>query len=326
MKKRKRCSKECCDACRYRQNCGSCYGEGCAWEFCKENCASCHSLCWKSRIAPSFHFSIMALSSLDSSHRYIPVIRKSPLIKSLTPADCPCVMIRFSDIYSLSSNTVTTNDLYDFFELDRRIKTIVNFCMEDYKLDRIWKEYSKRLTYEGRRFMLGIKGLNCTLICSPNFSNWFQSPRYGCIRNISRSIQMANEFLKAGKQIIFDVSSPTQFSHAFYCNILKTFSTGTIAINCQTVKTAIARKLTLERIEYLHSHLALGISFLIIGLRNPERLKITNRKFYVASSSALLKTYFGERNDLIPRSPTVDDFKRSIRRYESGLHDGQIQA
>ncbi len=178
-------------------------------------------------------------------------------------------------------------DLHDFFSLNKETKIIVTFNVPDKILEKLW------LTFENKSFRLILKGLKADYVCSPNFSNFFDTPRYQYWRNIWRSVVMANELSDLGYNVIFDVSSPVPATHKFYKELIIKSNIKSLIFNCQTIRLDRYKKISLKRFEVFNS-LAKTIPFIINGFTTKKYMKklfsiLRGRKVYLTSTSPFIR-------------------------------------
>lgn len=285
-----RCSYEVCETCLLFRYCETCYNETCLFEECNQFCGRCPVTCHSN---PDPHFEEVDLAKLQVARStaafnfkcaWFPTIRKNPLLKKI---HLEVVAVKFEEVYNFKSGLMRALDLHDYFELPLKTKIILTFNIPDKILEKIW------LIFLQKSFKLIIKGLKVDYICSPNFSNFFDTPRYQYWRNIWRSIKMTNELIELGHNVIFDVSSPVPATHRYYIKLIKRSRINSLVFNCQTTKLNRYKQLVYERFKFFNS-LDNKIPFIITGLTSkaeslPIYKALPNRLIYFTSTSPYLK-------------------------------------
>lgn len=285
-----RCSYEQCEICPLFEHCETCYNETCLFEECSGFCGRCPITCHSN---PDPDFEEIDLNELKVSNQdfsfdfnchWFPTIRKNPLLKKLK---LELVAVKFEEVYNFRSGLMRTLDLHDYFELSDKTKIMLTFNIPDRILEKIW------LTFQKKTFRLIIKGLKVDFICSPNFSNFFDTPRYQYWRNIWRSVEMTNQLIELGHNVIFDVSSPVPATHRYYVELIKRSKIKSVIFNCQTIKLNRYKELAYQRFKFFN-RLKPNIPFIITGLTSkkeatPIYKTLKNRRLYFTSSSPYLK-------------------------------------
>jgi len=285
----RRCTYEKCEACPLIKFCETCYKEVCFFENCNQYCRKCPITC-HSNPDPSFEdvdldwIKVKKTATVDLSCLWFPTIRKNAILKGL---NLEIVAVKFEEIYNFRSGLMRALDLHDFFSLNKETKIIVTFNVPDRILEKLW------LTFENKSFRLILKRLKADYVCSPNFSNFFDTPRYQYWRNIWRGVVMANELSDLGYNVIFDVSSPVPATHKFYKELITKSNIKSLMFNCQTVRLDRYKKISLERFEVFNS-LPKTIPFIINGFTTKKYMKklfsvLRGRKVYLTSTSPFIR-------------------------------------
>ncbi len=285
----KRCTYERCEQCPLFELCDTCYNEVCFFENCNEYCKKCPTTC-HSYPDPEFEsidfntLSVARTAAVNFHSLWFPTIRKNKILKDL---NFEVVAVKFEEIYNFRSGLMRTLDLHDYFSLTRNTKIIVTFNVPDKILEKLW------LTFQNNSFRLLIKGLKADYVCSPNFSNYFDSPRYQYWRNIWRSVVMANELSELNHKVIFDVSSPVPATHKFYKALIEKSNIKSLIFNCQTIRLDRYKELSIERFKEFNS-LPLSIPFIINGFSTRKYIKkifavLKRRRVHFTSTSPYIR-------------------------------------
>ncbi len=284
-----RCSYEKCEQCPIFSHCETCYKELCYFERCNENCRRCPVTC-HSYPDPLFEEVNLDLLQVKNTARinydsfWFPTIRKATTI---TKFPFKLVAVKFEEIYNFKSGMMRSLDLKDYFGLENSTKILVTFCIPDKILEKLW------LTFQNNSFRLIIKGLKADYICSPNFSNFFDTPRYQYWRNIWRSVVMANELIDLGFNVIYDVSSPVSATHRFYKHLITKSNIQSVIFNCQTLRLDRYKKISVHRFKVFNS-LDKNIPFVINGFSSQRFIKsiftaLKGRRIHFTSSAPFLR-------------------------------------
>lgn len=289
MNEDKRCTYEKCEICPLFEYCETCYNELCFFENCNQYCKKCLVTCHSN---PDPFFEEISLVSLkvettapiNFSCLWFPTIRKNEIIKGF---GFEVVAVKFEEIYNFRSGLMRALDLHDYFELTKNTKIIVTFNVPDRILEKLW------LTFNNKSFRLLLKGLKADYVCSPNFSNYFDTPRYQYWRNIWRGVVMANELSELGHKIIFDVSSPLPATHQFYKSLIKKSNIKSLIFNCQTIRLDRYKELSIARFKEFNS-LSLSIPFIINGFSTKKYISrifsaLKGRKIHFTSTSPFIR-------------------------------------
>jgi hypothetical protein len=290
MSSESRCGYEKCEYCPLFEFCETCYDEVCFYEKCNGFCGRCQVTCHSN---PDKEFEkvnlhelkiIKPIKPVSLDPCWFPTVRKN---KNLEGINLKCVAIKFEEIFNLKSTTLRTLDLHDYLSLPDETKIILTFNVPDEILEKIW------LTFKNDTFKLIFRGFKTDYICTPNFSNYFDTPRYQYWRNIWRSVVMTNHLLDLGHELIFDVSSPVLATHKFYIDLIQKSNIKALAFNCQTIKLQRYREFAYERFK-LFNILPNDCSFFITGLcGSKESLPVyetcKERSLFFTSSSPYLK-------------------------------------
>ena len=284
------CSYERCEDCLLFPYCETCYNEICLFENCNLFCGRCPVKCHRS---PDIDFEQEAdlqnlqvnkpIPALNARCAWFPTVRKNSLLRKL---DLEIVAVKFEEIYNFKSNTIRAYDLHRFFDLPKSTKIILTFNIKDRILEKLW------LTFRRGLLKLMLKELKVDYICSPNFSNYFDTPRYQWWRNVWRSISMANEFQELGFKIILDISSPVPAMHKYLLELIKRSKVKTLIFNCQTLKLNRYKEFAYDRFKFF-DQLPGDVEFIICGLTSFREARLIyetlHRRFYFTSSSPYFK-------------------------------------
>ena len=223
------------------------------------------------------------VSPLGAQCAWFPTIRKNSLLRKLS---LEVVAVKFEEIYNFKSNSLRALDLHEFFNLPVKTRIILTFNVPDKILEKLW------LTFRRGLLTLMFRDLKVDYICSPNFSNYFDTPRYQWWRNIWRSVTMGNEFQKLGYNVIMDASSPVPATHKYLVSLARRSKVKTLIFNCQTLKLDRHKADARKRMEYFDA-LPQDAEFIICGMTSIKEAKpiyeILHRRIYFTSTSPYLR-------------------------------------
>jgi len=254
---------------------------------------------------------------LNARCAWFPTVRKNPALRGI-PLEVAA--IKFEEIYNERSGLIREYDLHAYLEIPLKTKIIVTFNIKDKILENLW------LTFRRGLLKLLLKPLKADYICSPNFSCYFDTPRYAWWRNIWRNVMIAREFQELGFKVILDVSSPVQATHNYYIDLIEKNRIKCLMFNCQTLKLNRHKRFAYERFR-VFDRLPMDVEFIITGLTSLKEAepiyKTLHRKIYFTSSSPFLKAICQQTLRSHRRvTESAENLARKYFAYFNNLHLG----
>ena len=317
------CNIQRCKACKLFLACGSCNKDLCMLKHCDGFCGKCNFVCHRHSLLPTFESIIgnpLELPVLDPiepmklSISYLPTFKTRPVLE-LLKEKVTTGSFGMDEIFSHLTRRLLCTDLHKRCRMENNVNIILHFYIKDPVLEGFWQSYL------AKEIMFDLQKLNIFRIITPNFSNYFDTPKYGHFINFKRTLLVGKTLQELGKKIILDISAPSDSMCAHICNYLtRNPQIKCIAFNCQTAKSY-------KRMVFVHRRLSMfdqacdkDVEFIIQGAERPETKRILEgmykpRKIYFMNSIAY---FLASCHRTINRDFVEDDIgELMIRNLES---------
>ena len=230
------------------------------------------------------------------------------------------VALNVGRIFNPASGTFRSYDVRDLLGLPLGVKVVLTFHVKDNLLNYFWKNLSSQTMFIAR-----LKKLRVDLICSPNFSNYFESPKMGYFYNVKRSMHCARVFSDLGFAVAKDISSPCSSTDKYYLELLKDVPQF-LSFNCQLTKLERFKKIAFERFAFFHKNLPEETGFIITGFTGPrDALRVyeaaPGRDLHFTSSSIFMRALCRqamEKREYMANEP--EDLFRAYIIYQNQMH------
>ena len=188
------------------------------------------------------------------------------------PVDVPWVAIHGGRLLGVTGRGLTPKHrrpLHDVYRLAPATKIALEFYVEDRVLEGLW--------VSRRAVIREIAGAQPDLILTPNFSVWFDHPRFESLIQIRKANLFYTELVDAGLPAVPDISfylfEPDGRLWAEWINSQPTLQA--VSLFCGGKKVHASKRHlreTLEDIALFHQAVRPDITFILGGVHAPQRL------------------------------------------------------
>lgn len=254
---------------------------------------------------------------------FFPTVWGSPILSAVPEKEMPWMAINIGRIFNPASGSLRSYDVRDYLGVLPSTKILLTFHVKDKLLSFFWRHLTEKTV-----FLASFAKLKVDLVCSPNFSNYFEAPKFGYFYNIKRSFICAERFIDLGFNVALDVSSPCESTDRFYLDYFNKLLDPPkyLSLNCQLTKLERFKKIAFQRFQALNQNLPKETEFIITGFcgqydarRVYESCK--GRKIHFTSSSAFMRALCRqalERAQIMDKEP--EDLFRAYVKYYLMLH------
>lgn len=190
------------------------------------------------------------------------------------PIDLPWVAIHGGRLLGLNGLRLTPKHrrpLRETYRLAPSTKIALEFYVEDRVLEGIWAAR--------RRVVNELASLHADIVLAPNFSVWFDQPRFLSLIQIRRSFCLYMELVEAGLPAVPDIGfylfEPDGRLWAEWVNNQPTLQA--VSLFCGGKKVHASKRHlreTLEDIALFHQAVRPEVTFILGGVHAPERLAV----------------------------------------------------
>ncbi len=193
------------------------------------------------------------------------------------PVDLPWVVLHGGRLFGVTGRRLTPKHhrpLREVYRLAATTKVAIEFYVEDRVLEGLWA--NRELVIQQLR-QLGVD-----LILSPNFSVWYDDPRFSQLLNIRRSFVYYHALVEGGLPVVPDVGfslfEPDGRLWAGWINSQANLQAASLFCGGRKVHSSRrALRETLEDIALFHQAVRPEVTFVLGGVHAPGRLAAYRR-------------------------------------------------